>query len=127
MDNNGNATVTMEERKEPRFVQFDKGSFVEGVLLSIQSIRISEKPAVRYTVKQDDQEDVSFIGTYQINSKLRVRDVGHRISVICEGEDPSIRRGDNCMKLFGVKVSRERVLAASPTSDPGITDADIPF
>ena len=123
----GTPTVTMETREDPRFVQFAKGEVVSGVLLSIQSFRIGDKPCVRYVVKEDSGERVSFIGTYQINQKLRPSDPGHRISVECTGEDEAVKRGENCMKTFIVKVSSSLVLNVTPVSDLGISNADIPF
>jgi hypothetical protein len=124
-------TVTMEVREEPKFVQFSTGDVIEGLLLNIDRIKVKDNAAIRYTVQQDDGQCVSFLGTHQLNTKLRTTDRGHRIEITCEGEDTMVKRGDNCMKVFNVKVSKEVVtrdaalLASSEI--PEITDDDIPF
>lgn len=113
----------MIERKEPRFVKFAVGEVVNGILVSIDKITIAEKVAFRYTVRQDDGEFCSFIGTHQLNTKLRISDRGFYVSIRCEGEDKNVRRGENCMKLFKVLVSNEVTADAAMY----ITDEDIPF
>jgi hypothetical protein len=121
----------MEVREEPKFVQFSTGDVIEGLLLNIDRIKVKDNAAIRYTVQQDDGQSVSFLGTHQLNTKLRTTDRGHRIEITCEGEDTMVKRGDNCMKVFDVKVSKEVVtrdaalLASSEI--PEITDDDIPF
>jgi hypothetical protein len=124
MSNAAQVTPEMEERKEPRFVQFSSGDVVEGLLVSVLRVKIEGKDAVRYIVLQDDDELVSFLGTYIINTKLSPADRGHRISVRYEGENPQVKRGENCMKMFKVLVSKKAVL---PLDSLGITDDDIPF
>ena len=120
----------METREEPRFIQFVKGEVVEGILIGIDRIKVAEKPAVRYTLKADNDEVCSFLGTYQLNSKLRIEDKGHRISILYVGEDAMVKRGENYMRVFEVKVSKER-FAGQPVGSIStaleITDADIPF
>jgi len=127
----------METREEPRFINFATGDTLEGELLSVEEIAVKEKRAVRYTLKEPDRDIwVCFLGTHMLNSKLRLSDVGHYVQITCEGEDTTVKRGENCMKVFDVKVSREKVHAGlfKPTepkpesSDPAsISDADIPF
>jgi hypothetical protein len=121
-------TLTMETREEPRFVKFSTGEVVEGTLIGIERIKVNEKMAVRYTV-EDDGELVSFLGTYQLNVKIRPDDRGHKLIVRCVGEDTMVKRGENCMKVFEVQVSKERVRASAsaPLESLGITDDDIPF
>ena len=127
---NGTAPLTMRERGEPQFVQFKAGDTLEGILTSVERIKVHDKGTVRYTI--DDGRGVlfSFLGTYQLNTKLRVDDVGHWVKVHYVGEDTNVRRGDNNMRVFEVSVSDELVRpggAASVVSDLGITDEDIPF
>jgi hypothetical protein len=118
----------METREEPRFIQFVKGEVVEGVLLGIERMQVGGKPAVRYTLMSDSGEMGAFIGTYQLNTKLRIEDKGHRVSILFVGEDQTVKRGENYMKLFEVKVSKERVTGQTVASAGlEITDADIPF
>jgi hypothetical protein len=127
------AEMEMETREEPKQIKFAEGDVCEGVLLSVDKAMVKQKPAVSYTVRLDSGEQVSFLGTYQLNRKLRVEDRGHRIAVICRGEDPNVKRGENCMKLFDVKVSKLRVngVALPPEQREEvvleITNDDIPF
>ncbi|MGO8775287.1 MAG: hypothetical protein ACLQHT_13540 [Terracidiphilus sp.] len=123
----------MQERKEPKFIRFAPGDVCDGVLISIEKVMVNQKPAARYTVRLADNSEVSFIGTNQINRKLRSGDQGYRVQIICTGEDPNVKRGENCMKLFKVRVSAARavgVVLPIPTEGdlvPEITDQDIPF
>lgn len=122
--------VKMVEREEPRFVQFNTGDVVDGVLTQIERVTVRDKPVVRYTVRKDDGFFVQFLGTHQINTKLRWEDRGHRISVACVGEDTMVKRGDNCMKVFKVLVSEKAVVnvpRAVASDGTEITDDDIPF
>jgi hypothetical protein len=125
--------MEMEERKEPEFVRFNEGDAIEGILMIIDKGMITGKPIVRYTVRRADGSEVAFIGTNQINRKLRLEDLGHRVQIICTGEDPNVKRGDNCMKLFTIRVSKSRASGVSlPVRVEGdvipeITDEDIPF
>jgi len=128
-------TLTMQTREEPRFVRFSTGDVIEGVLVKMERLNIRDKQtsqlsqAVRYTVSQDDGTDVAFIGTHQIDSKLRPDDRGHKVEIRCVGEDVTVKRGENFMKVFEVRVSKELASSASiPTVDSiEITDADILF
>lgn len=130
-------SLTMETREEPRFINFATGDTLEGELLSVEEVTIKEKRAVRYTLKEPDRDIwVCFLGTHMLNSKLRLSDVGHYIQITCEGEDTTVKKGENCMKVFDVKVSREKVHAGlfKPTAlksesgdGTGITDEDLPF
>jgi hypothetical protein len=122
----------METRELPKFIQFTAGDFVEGIIVGIESALIKGKNCTRYTVMQNDDQLVSFIGTNQLDRKLRVNDRGHRISIRCTGEDPNVQKGDNKMKLFDVKVGKSLVkgaplLAVQNQVNPEITDDDIPF
>ncbi len=125
----------MIPREEPRFVQFKTGTLIEGVLMKMEKIGVRDKATnqvsytVRYTVTLDDATDVCFLGTHQINSKLRPDDLRHRVSVKCAGEDTMVKRGDQCMKVFEILVSAQPVSRVAPIdeSEPVITDADIPF
>jgi hypothetical protein len=123
----------MQERLEPRRVKFATGDVVEGVLTQIERVSIDNKPAVRYTVESESGEQTQFLGTYQLNAKLRASDKGHKIEIRCVGEDVTVKRGDNCMKVFEVMVSKNPVrsvafpLVSNGTQTLEITDADIPF
>lgn len=113
----GAPSVVMEERKEPRFMKFEKpGDNVMGRLLVIEQVEVGEtrKPATRFVVEEGvlragyfkaDGELVAFLGTYGIDSKLRPSDVQHYISIRYTGSDATVTRNGNAMKVFDVKVS----------------------
>jgi hypothetical protein len=122
----GNSTLEMIEREEPRFVKFATGEIIEGTLLAVDALKIKDKTGVRYTVQLDSGELVGFLGTFQINTKLRREDRGHRIRVTCVGEDTMVKRGENCMKVFDIAVSKQRVTAGAADALE-IGDDDIPF
>ncbi len=95
------SAIEMVEREEPRFVKFKVGDVVEGILTEIRRLCVQGKPALRYTV-DDNGQLYSFLGTYQINEKLRVADIGKRIRVRYEGEGAPANRGGNRMRVFRV-------------------------
>ena len=121
----------MIERTEPKFISFAAGDVCQGVLTAIEKVSVKGKPGVRYTVARTDGTDVCFIGTQVLNRRLRAEDRGHRIEIVCTGEDENVKRGGNCMKTFVVSVSKNRVADVPVISDESavleITDSDIPF
>ncbi len=125
--------MEMETRGEPRFVQFNAGDVVEGVLMGIERMTVKDRAtgrdrsAIRYTVAEGDGGTCAFLGTYQLNTKLRPSDRGHRVVIRCEGEDVTVKRGENQMKVFDVQVSKAPVSQSTAVDNLGITDADVPF
>ena len=123
------ATSVMRERKEPRFVQFADGDVVRGVLTAIESAEVNGKKTSRFVVLEEDGDPdcgnmAAFLGTVQINTKLRRSDLGHTIEVRCEGTDKNVVKNGNAMKKFRVFVSDDKDQAADTAL---ITDDDIPF
>jgi hypothetical protein len=124
--------LNMIERKEPSLVKFAEGERIVGVLLRIERIEVDKKPVTRYIVENlDGGELVQFLGTYQINAKLRTNDVGHVIDVRYEGEDLNVVRNGNSMRRFKVLVSDTRLGDEAPAvagvDGTLITDDDIRF
>jgi hypothetical protein len=113
--------LKMVEREGPRFVRFKVGELVEGVLVEIKRQNVQGKPAIRYTV-DDGGQLYSFLGTYQINEKLRVSDKGKRVSICYEGEDTSVSRAGNRMRKFRVFVS-SGIVNAEAASGATCSDA----
>jgi hypothetical protein len=129
VDPAASASFNMRERKEPTFVKFTEGEVVEGILVNVEQVEVGEprKKAMRYTVEDMDSHDLSsFLGCYQIDTKLRVTDIGHVIHVRFEGDDNSVTRNGRAMKKFQVSVSEKRV---NPKLADGtfISDDDIGF
>lgn len=127
--------MEMEERKEPDFLRFQPGEVVEGILIGIDRVAIGDpekpnapkKPAVRFTVDTGEGARVSFLGTYDLVSKLHTEDKGHYVIVRYEGEDSSIAKNGNAMKRFRVSVSKGPVRTGAALDSLGITDDDIGF
>lgn len=120
-----------ETRELPKFIQFGDGDYLEGVLIAIEKATAKGKACTRYTVLKTGGDAVSFLGTNQLDRKLRQSDLGHRVKICCTGSDPNVQKGNNAMKLFDVKVSNAPVpnapLLSVHDTNPEITDADIPF
>lgn len=120
--------VEVVERPDPKFVQFAEGEMIEGILLSIETIRVGQPPknASKYTVEEwDTGEVLQFLGTYQIDTKLRPQDLGHKIWVKCEGSDSNVTRNGRPMKLFRVGVS-DQAVPGFALDGSRITDEDLP-
>jgi hypothetical protein len=93
----------------------------------MERIRVKEKLAIRYTVQEESGAMLAFIGTHQLNAKLRPTDLAHRVEIRCIGEDTMVKRGDNCMKVFEVRVSKDPVIRGAAIDSTEITDDDIHF
>jgi hypothetical protein len=116
--------VDYERREAPQLVRFKTGDKIEGVLMGREKIRIADKPVIRYKAKLTDGRFVCFLGAAQIIDCLRQDDLGKAFRIHCIGEDVTVKKGENCMKVFEIDVSR------TPIMDPDsleISDADIPF
>jgi hypothetical protein len=140
MGNGNGNTVTvngmvMEERREPELVKFKDGEVVEGVLLSIERVQVADpnrpdvkKPVTKFTLDTGGGERVSFLGSYDLVTKIRTEDRGHYISVRYKGEDKSISRNGNNLKRFKVLVSKAPFVTGKALEDAlTITDDDIGF
>jgi hypothetical protein len=137
-----NESFDMKERKEPKFITFNDGDIVEGVLQAIQAIEMKDKQSgqlrkvTRFVLLEGDTvdgrfvpsgESVCFLGTYQLNTALLMSDRGHFVSVRCEGNDSTVTKSGNAMKRFRVWVSAQTVIGKKATDSLEITDDDIPF
>jgi len=145
-----NVPQEFTERHDPQFIEFDtEGMTVGGVLMSIEKIDVAKKDndgkplmdgqgqpltqkALRYTLfdldaERDGKNPLScFLGTHQINSKIRPTDKGKLMMVRFEGKDNNVQKNGNAMKVFRVFISnlpaRKDLVAATQ-----ITDEDISF
>lgn len=123
----GASPFEFEERLEPKHIKLEDGEVFTGILTGIERIAIAGKPAARYRAEElETGEVVTFNGTYQLDSKLSPRDIGHVVELRCEGTDPNVGKNGNHMKLFRVRVSKQ---TAPGWANDGtqITDDDIPL
>jgi hypothetical protein len=140
-ERNGNgstmiAGMEMEERREPALIKFTEGECVEGVLLSIDRVQVGDphkpdapkKPVTKFTLDLGNGERASFLGSYDLVSKIRLEDRGHFVSVRYEGEDKTVSRNGNSLKRFKVLVSKNPIRSGQALEDSTlITDDDIGF
>jgi hypothetical protein len=132
--------VTWVEREEPRRVKFTTGTVVEGLLTGMKETQVkgSADSTFRYTVDLESGEQVDFLGTNQILKKIRLTDLGRMIHIECIGEDVTVQRGGNNMKVYKIFVSKEKFLTIPSsmgsldslpinTRNPEITDDDVGF
>jgi len=120
------------ERKEPIKFEFGEGAVLTGVLTNVERVKVRDsrtdlpKDAVRYAVDEiESGEAVFFFGTHQLNGKLRPSDIGHYVRIVCEGEDRSVSRNGNAMKIFKVYIAGRAPGWA--TDGTQITNEDIGF
>lgn len=132
----GMATVT-----EPKFLQWEEGQVIEGVLIAIERCMIGEpaKPAARFVVSEGYVDDskkfvasgelLAFLGTADLIQKIRTQHKNHFICIRYTGPDHSVHKNGNSMRRFDVAVSPLEFAVGTPSvaNDLGITDADIPF
>jgi hypothetical protein len=100
----------MVEAKAPEQFQFNKqGQTIEGVLLKIEETTVKEKPALEYTLQTSPTDRLTFLGTANLDKKIRPDYLGHFLSIRYERDDSSFQKpGQSAMKIFRVMVSEER-------------------
>jgi hypothetical protein len=101
--------VELVERTGTEIFRFDApGDCLQGRLISIETADIGGKPTLRYIV-QDGEEDriVGFLGTVDLNTKIRPSDVGKILQIRYEGKDSQTEAGKNPIKRFKVLVQKD--------------------
>ena len=102
------------------------GDVLTGMLLSIMRVEMSGKlvPQMLFQVTSDRQ--VKCLAPYDLAQKIKQEHRGCQMRITYLGEDETVKRGDNAMKVFDVQYKRPE--GAPPSRDAGpITDEDIPF
>lgn len=98
------------ERSGPEIFRFENpGDYLRGRLITIETIDMTGKPTVRYIV-HDEQEDrlYSFLGTVDLNIKLKKSDISKIVEVQYVGQDPNSGQGKNPIKRFKVFGEKEK-------------------
>lgn len=114
-----------ETLKSPEIVKFEKlGDTISGVLLAVTTVQVKGKGVVEYMLGRGSDR-LKLLGTYDLVQKLNRTHVGYPVRIKYRGEDPSISRNGNAMKIFDVQVKKQR--DASFADGSPITDEDIPF
>ncbi len=98
------SSVELVERTGTEIFRFDApGDYLRGRLINIETADIGGKPTPRYIV-HDEEEDriVGFLGTVDLNTKIRRSDVGKVLEIRYEGKDSQTEAGKNPIKRFKV-------------------------
>lgn len=100
----------MQEVKAPAQFQFTKqGQIAEGILLSIEPTNVKGKQAMEYLFQTERGDRFTCLGTADLDKKLHPGLIGHWVEIRYETDDTSFQKpGQNAMKVFQVKVSKEK-------------------
>lgn len=92
------------ERTGPEIFRFEApGDCLRGRLINIETIDIGGKPTLRYIVHDEEEDRVySFLGTVELNTKIRSSDISKIIDVRYERKDSEAASGKNPIKRFKV-------------------------
>ena len=113
-------TMEMEERKRPALFRFEQpNDQVSGHLVAVDQVTIEDKPVTQFIIRKMDGEFILINATWDVARKLHVGDKGRFIEITFLGENKAVKKGDNFLREFRVRVSK-----AAPLE---ITDEDIPF
>jgi hypothetical protein len=102
--------VEMVERTGPEIFRFEKpGDYLRCRLIEIETADISGKPTIRYIVHDEEQKKVySFLGTVDLNTKIRASDVGKILEIRYGGTEAQTGIGKNPIKRFKVFVEKDK-------------------
>jgi hypothetical protein len=100
----------MVERPGTEIFRFEKpGDCLRGRLLEIETTDINGKPTLRYVVRDEEEERIfSFLGTVDLNTKIRPSDVGRILEIRYGGKDTNVEPGKNAIKRFTVFVEKDK-------------------
>lgn len=114
----------MEEAQAPEMFSFVRpGDEVCGLLRRIEVVEVKGKKVTQYLVEVERGRFVQFLATWDLQRKIRSEHRGGYIVVRFVGENKEVKKGDNYLREFLVKVEKGRREQANLE----ITDEDIPF
>lgn len=103
------------EAKAPEMFKFTRqGEELTGVLVNIEPTTVKNpeggsSETIEYMLQDDRGERVTFLGTNDLNKKIRADHIGHCIAIKYERNDNSFTKpGQNAAKVFKVMVSKEK-------------------
>ncbi len=102
--------VELIERIGPEIFRFETpGDYLRGRLISIETTDIVGKTTLKYIV-HDEEEDriLSFLGTVDLNKKIRESDIGKILEIRYGGTDPDAGQGKHPIKRFKVSVEKDK-------------------
>lgn len=102
------------------------GETIFGRLVGLDQIEVKGKKVMQYTLAIDKDHRLKLLATYDLSQKLTRAHMGMLVRIRYRGEDGTVKKGDNAMKVFDVHVKPDQ--NTPPERDGGpITDEDIPF
>ena len=98
----------MVERAGPEIFRFDTpGDYLRGRLVEIETTDIGGKSTLKYIVHDEEKGRIfSFLGTVDLNSKMRPTDIGKILEIRYGGKDTAAEQGKNPIKRFKVFVEK---------------------
>ena len=112
----------------PEMIQWDKpGTLITGKLLSVAKIDVRGKGVLQYILATGIKDQkLKCLATYDLAQKLGNEHRGMLVRIKYLGEDESVKRNGNAMKVFDVHVKLDPDAPQHLAGGP-ITDEDIPF
>ena len=103
-------SIELEERTGPEIFRFDTpGAYLRGRLINIETTDIGGKPTLKYIVRDEDEDRLfSFLGTVDLNKKIRSSDIGKILEIHYGGKDSNPEPGKNAIKRFKVLAEKDK-------------------
>jgi hypothetical protein len=104
------STVELVERTGTEIFRFDApGDYLRGRLINIETADIGGKPTLRYIVQDEEEARIfGFLGTVDLNTKIRPDDVGKILEIRYVGKDTQPEPGKNPIKRFKVFAQKDK-------------------
>lgn len=113
----------LEEILAPEMFSFTApGETIAGTMLSIDTVTVKGKRVTQYLLRLDDDRRIQLLATYDLGRKLQIEHIGRFVEIVYIGENKEVRKGENYLREFRVKVEKAKI-----QNSHEITDADIPF
>ena len=102
--------IELEERTGPEIFRFENpGEYLRGRLINIETTDIGGKPTLKYIVRDEEEDRLySFLGTVDLNKKIRSSDIGKVLEIRYGGKDPNPEPGKNAIKRFKVFAQKDK-------------------
>jgi len=114
-----------ESLRAPELFNFDQpGKTLVGKLIGIASVELSGKPVTQYLIRVKDQT-FKVLATFDLAQKITRAHLGYLLRIKYRGEDSTIKKKGNSMKIFDVQVKPDPDKNFADGSP--IADEDIPF
>ena len=108
--NEKRVSIELEERTGPEIFRFDTpGEYLRGRLINIETTDIGGKPTLKYIVHEEEEDRLfSFLGTVDLNKKIRSSDIAKILEIRYGGKDPHPEPGKNAIKRFKVFAQKDK-------------------